>query len=648
MSKRRSSSLDSSRRNFLKGAGLAGAATLAAPAAAQAPAAAPRASLKALPPGPRQIAVETTPPVKDPVTQSSSGGDFMVDVMKALDIEYLAMNCASSFRGLHEAILNHGDNKTPEILTCPHEEIAVHMGQGYAKMSEGKPLAMICHGVVGLQHATMAMYNAWCDRVPVLGMGGNIMEANKRAPGAEWVHAGVDINAIVRDFTKWDDQPTSLQHFAESAVRAYKIAMTPPMGPVLLSLDAELQENPIHEAESLRIPKLGRVIAPVGDSDAIADAAKMLVAAENPVIVCDRLARTPAGLARLIELAETLQCAVIDNAGRMNFPARHPLNMIFRRGPVLAQADVILALEMNDLWGVLNQFSDRVVRSYRSVTKKDAKIVTLGTRDLYLKANYQDFARFPDVDLSIAGDGEASLPALTEQVKRLTDEGRKSAFETRGKKLATARLAMIEQARSDATLGWDASPITTARMCAEVYAQIKDEDWSLVGNAIRNVWPQRLWDIKKSYQWNGGSGGAGIGYNLPASIGAALANKRHGRLTVAFGGDGDFNFVPGALWTAAHHKIPLLYVVHNNRAYHQEVMYLQAMAARHGRGVTNVDIGTTLKDPNIDYATVARGFGVHGEGPITDPKDLAPAIKRALAVVKSGAPALIDVVTDPR
>jgi acetolactate synthase I/II/III large subunit len=180
MSKRRHT-LDSTRRNFLKGATLAGAAATLSPPAAQAQtAAAPHANLKALPPGPRQIAVETMPPSKDPVNQSSSGGDFMVDVLKTLDIDYLAMNCASSFRGLHEAVLNYGNNTKPEILTCPHEEIAVHMGQGYAKI-EGKPLAMICHGVVGLQHATMAMYNAWCDRVPVLVMGGNIMEADKRA-----------------------------------------------------------------------------------------------------------------------------------------------------------------------------------------------------------------------------------------------------------------------------------------------------------------------------------------------------------------------------------------------------------------------------------------------------------------------------------
>ena len=258
---------DASRRNFLKGAGLVGAAAAAAvtpPVAANAMPAVPAEKLKAALPGPRQVAAETMPPANDPVNQSTSGGDFMTDVLNSLGIEYMAINCASSYRGLHEAIVNHANNK-PEIITCVHEDIAVHMAQGYAKI-EGKPMAMACHGVVGLQHATMAMYNAWCDRVPVLVMGGNIMEADKRAPGAEWLHAGVDIGQIVREFTKWDDQPASLQHFAESAVRAYKIATTPPMGPVFLSLDAELQENPIPDAESLRIPKFVPVIPPQGDS----------------------------------------------------------------------------------------------------------------------------------------------------------------------------------------------------------------------------------------------------------------------------------------------------------------------------------------------------------------------------------------------
>jgi acetolactate synthase-1/2/3 large subunit len=645
MPKRRQAA-DANRRNFLKGAGLVGAAAaVMPPVTANAISAAPLEKSKIGLPGPLQVAAETLAPAADPVNQTTSGGDFMVDVLNSLGIEYMAINCASSYRGLHEAVINHGNNK-PEIITCVHEDIAVHVAQGYAKI-EGKPMAMACHGVVGLQHATMAMYNAWCDRVPVLVMGGNIMEADKRAPGAEWLHAGVDIGQIVREFTKWDDQPASLQHFAESAVRAYKIATTPPMGPVFLALDAELQENPIPDAQKLRMPKFAPVIPPQGDSGAIAEAAKMLVEAQNPVIVCDRVARTPAGMANLVALAETLQCGVIDNAGRMNFPSRHPLNQSFRRG-MIGQADVILAIEMNDLWGTLTHFSDRIVRKSRPGTKPGAKIITLGVRDLYLKSNYQDFGRWQDVDLDIAGDGEASLPVLTEAVRGLISEGSRDAYDQRGKKLAAAHLAMVEQSKIDATIGWEATPITTARMCAEVYNQIKDEDFSIVGTAIRLSWMHRLWDIKKPYQWNGGSGGAGVGYNLPASLGAALANKKHGRFTVAFGGDGDFMFNPGALWTAAHHKIPMLYIVHNNRAYHQEYMYLVAMAARHGRGVDKMDIGTTLKDPNIDYATIARGMGVHGEGPITDPKDLAPALARAVAVVKSGETAVVDVVTDPR
>jgi acetolactate synthase-1/2/3 large subunit len=643
---KRSQSADANRRNFLKGAGLVGAAAaVAPPVAANAMPAAPLEKAKIGLPGPRQVAAETLPPSGDPVNQTSSGGDFMADVINSLGIDYLIINCASSYRGLHEAVVNHSNNK-PEIITCVHEDIAVHMAQGYAKIA-GKPAAMACHGVVGLQHASMAIYNAWSDRVPVLVFGGNIMEADKRAPGAEWMHSGVDIGQLVREFTKWDDQPASLQHFAESTVRAYKIATTPPMGPVFIALDAELQENPIPEGANLRIPKFAPVIPPQGDSAAIAEAAKMLAEAQNPLIVCDRVARTPAGMANLVALAETLQCGVIDNAGRMNFPSRHPLNQSFRRN-LIGQADVILAIEMNDLWGTLTHFSDRIERRSKPAYKQGTKIITLGTRDLFLKSNYQDFGRWQDVDLDIAGDGETSLPALTEAVKRQVDDSRKAAFSDRGQKLAKAHLAMVEQSKTDATIGWDASPITTARMCAEVYEAIKNEDWSLVGTAIRLSWMHRLWDITKPYQWNGGSGGGGVGYNLPASLGAALANKKEGRFTVAFGGDGDFMFNPGALWTAAHHKIPMLYIVHNNRAYHQEYMYLVAMAARHGRGVDKMDIGTTIKDPNIDYATIARGMGVHGEGPITDPKDLAPALARAVQVVKSGETAVVDVVTDPR
>jgi thiamine pyrophosphate-dependent acetolactate synthase large subunit-like protein len=186
-------------------------------------------------------------------------------------------------------------------------------------------------------------------------------------------------------------------------------------------------------------------------------------------------------------------------------------------------------------------------------------------------------------------------------------------------------------------------------MTMELWAQIKNEDWALVAESgIMSDWTARLWSFDKHYQSLGGSGGAGVGYGAPAAVGAALANKKRGRLSVTIQGDGDFLYAPGVWWTAAHHRIPLLAVMHNNRAYHQEVMHLQRMASRHNRGITRAHIGTSIDDPNVDFAKVAQGLGVHAQGPISNPNDLGPAIKRALDVVKRGEPSLIDVVTQPR
>ncbi|HET7084653.1 MAG TPA: thiamine pyrophosphate-dependent enzyme [Rhizomicrobium sp.] len=633
------------RRGFLKGAGATGAAlgaSIAAPAAAQ-PAPTPVSTSAPLP----NMARETLPPPPDPVQQSSSGGDFVVDVLKKLGIEYVTQTPANTFRGIHEAIVNHGGNKSPELLSCTHEEIAVAMAHGYVKI-EGKPLAVLCQSTVGLQHAAMALYNAYCDQAPVYMILGNSLDASKRLFSFEWSHAAVDPAVIVRDYVKWDDQPGSLQHFAESAMRAYKIAMTPPMGPVVLSLDSEMQENPIPAQPALSVPPLTRVAFPQGESGAVAETAGLLVKAENPVIIADRLARTQQGMDRLVELAEALQCPVIDSGGRSNFPTRHPLNHSNRSGAVLAQADVILGLELNDFYGTTHMLSDRIERRTRSIIKPGARTISITAGDLSGKANDQQFQRFQAVDLAIAADGEATLPSLIEEVKRGTDAGRKTAFEARRKRLENSYHATMEQWKSDCTLGWDASPITLGRLCAELYDQIKGDDWSLVGNGIRVNWPRRLWNFDKTYRWIGSSGGAGVGYNAPASLGAALANRKYGRLSVAIQGDGDLMFAPGTLWTAAHHNIPILYVMHNNRAWHQELMYVQAMCNRHGRGVENAHIGTTIDSPNIDFAMMAKSMGVYGEGPVTNPKELGPALKRALAVVRKGQPALVDVITDPR
>jgi len=634
---------DIGRRGFLKGAGVAALGTSAGPVAAQ-PAQAPPSSPGAPLPN---IAAETLPPADLAQQQSSSGGDFMVDVLKTIGFEYVTQTPASTFRGLHEAIVNHGGNKAPELLSCVHEEIAVAMAHGYAKV-ENKPLAVMVQSTVGLQHASMALYNAFCDQAPIYMIAGNLVDTTKRLFGFEFAHAAIDPAVIVRDFLKWDDQPGSLQHFSESAIRAYKIAMTPPYGPVLLSVDGELQENPIPNRATLTVPPVARVAPPQGDSAAVAETAALLVKGENPVIVADRLARTQKGMDMLVELAETLQCPVIDAGGRSNFPTRHPLNHSGRSGAVLAQADVVVGLEVNDYFNTIHALSDRIERRSRQITKPGARLINITARELFPKSNNQEFGRYQPIDLSIAADGEETLPSLIEQVKRLVDAERKTAFEARGKRLESTHHAMIEQWKSDATIGWDASPITLARLCAELYDQIKGDDWSLVGNGIRVTWPRRLWHFDKTYRWIGSSGGAGVGYNVAASLGAALANRKYGRLSVTIQGDGDLMFSPGTLWTAAHHNIPILYVMHNNRAWHQELMYLQAMANRHGRGVENAHIGTTITDPNIDFAMMARSMGVYAEGPIIKPGDIAPALKRALAVVRKGQPALVDVITDPR
>lgn len=632
------------RRAFLKNAAVGAAVAAAGPSRSTQPMT-ERGTSAAIPISPE--AELRALPAAEILTADRTGSDFMVDVIKSLGIEYVCANPGSSFRGLHESIINYGGNRSPEFITCCHEESSVGMAHGYSKI-EGKPLLVMAHGTVGLQHAAMAVYNAYCDRVPVLIIGGNIIDATKRISQVEWAHSVQDAAAILRDYVKWDDLPVSLTHFAESTVRAYKMAMTPPMMPVLLIVDAELQENPISNG-SLQVPKLTAASAPQGDSGAVDEVARLLVAAENPVVIAGRAARTAVGMTYLMEFAETLQIPVINQMDRMNFPTRHPLDQTERARELIAGADVVLGLEVNDFWGAMHSFRDQLERTSRPVTRPDAKSISISAASIFVKSNYQNFQRYAETDVDIPADAEATLPSLTEAVKRRLDANRKTALQSRGAELAVAHNEALQRARDSAAYAWDAQPISTARLSAELWAQIKKEDWSLVSRVeLLSRWPLRLWNFDKYYQYMGGSGGYGIGYGAPAAVGAALANRKYGRLSLNIQCDGDLMYAPGVLWTAAHHRIPLLTVMHNNRAYHQEVMQVQIMANRHGRGIDRATIGTTLYDPPIDFTKLAEGMGVYSEGPISNPNDLGPAIARALQVVRRGEPALVDVLTQPR
>jgi thiamine pyrophosphate-dependent acetolactate synthase large subunit-like protein len=605
---------ETNRRNFIKGLSLGGvalAATAAAPAAE----------------------TPSSPSVASPA-EPRSGSDLMVDVLRGLGILHVSQIPGSTFAGLQESLINYGMVTEPamSMLTVTHEEIAVAFAHGYAKVS-GKPMACMVHSAVGLQHACMAIYNAYCDRAPILTITGSLTDPASRESFVDWMHAVSDGPALTRDFTKFDETPRSLPHFIEATTRAYLAAMTPPAGPVVIAADLDLQEHPAPADLRIALSKPPRIAPPQGEASAVREAARMLVAAELPVIVADRAARTPEGLRLLVELAELLNAGVVDMQSRMNFPWRHPLNQTSIRAATLHEADVVLALELQDVAGTLRPASH-------------ARKISINALDYNLKSNYQTFAPLAAVDLAIAGDSEATLPALIEEVQRVLGKRGRGVIEARGRKLADASAGALEASREAAAVGWDIAPITTARLYAEIYAQIRDRDWALLNAThFQNYWPQQLWDARAHHQYIGDSGASGLGYLPGAAVGAAFAHKDQGRVPIVVGGDGDFMMAPGALWTAAYHKIPLLYFVHNNGGYHQERMKIQQQCNHRGRGLTRGTMGCDL--PSIDYSKIAQGFGIDAQR-VTDPAALRAAITRGLDVVSRGEPALIDVISQGR
>jgi len=473
------------RRRFLKGVVAAGGATMAAPKTASAQASQPTKADAPTPNAAAQAKERDRPPEVERLTTEKTGSDFMVDVCKTLNLDYIASCPGSTFRALQESFINYGANKRPEWLTCLHEEVSVGMAHGYAKVA-GKPMAAIMHGTVGTQHASMAIYNAYCDRVPMMLFTGNAGPLNERRPGVEWFHSVQDGAATIRDFVKWDDYPMSLQHFAESTVRGYALSCAEPPGPVFIVADSKLQEDPLEErdARKLRIPRLTTPSQTAGDPNALREAAKMLVAAESPVIIADRYARSQSAMDDLVRLAELLQAPVIDNRSRMNMPNTHYLCQSERAGTLVAQADCILSLEPVDLFGQLNTLRDQLERTDAPRIKPGVKVISISTHDLLVHSNYQDFQRYVGADLNIAADAQTTLPYLIEAVQREAASGSKNASEMRGEKLRQAYHGAMERARTEASFAWDAKPISTARLYMELWGQLQKKTGRWLPTAI--------------------------------------------------------------------------------------------------------------------------------------------------------------------
>ncbi len=583
-------------------------------------------------------------------SQAEFGSDYIVEIIRALGIQYTAFNPGSSFRGIHDSIVNFGDARSPELIECLHEEISVAIAHGYAKAA-GRPMVAIAHNVVGLQHASMAIFNAWVDRVPILVLGGTgPVDPMRRRPRIDWIHTALVQGNLVRDFVKWDDQPPSLAACAESLTRAYKVATTEPTAPVYVCFDTELQE--MRAPPDLVVPDTARYATPTRlapDPVALERTADLLVGAQRPVLIADSVGRNPEAVSALVGLAEALGAPVIDNGGRMNMPTTHSLNATGGSAEALREADIVLLLDVQDPYGALTTVN-RVLRTTEYAQPEDCAIVTVGVSDLLVRSWTGDYQRQVPADVAIAADTSIALPLLLSLVRErlIGNREARDRFSQRGAVWADRNRERRARWRQQAETTRDHSPLSLGAVSASVWEAIKDEDWSLVNGNLQG-WAQRIWNFREPHQYLGTSGGAGLGYGMGASIGAALAARGSNRLTVNLQADGDLLYAPGALWTAAHHHVPMLAVLHNNHSLYNSEEHGIQIAEHRERPVENAGIGTQITDPNVDFVALARSFGLHGEGPVTRIDELRPALDRALKVVKEqGTTAVVDVVCEAR
>lgn len=571
--------------------------------------------------------------------------DVIVDLLQQYEFEYIAINPGASFRGLHDSLINYGKDN-PKMLVCQHEETAVQIAHGYAKAT-GKPMACILHDLVGLLHGQMAIYYAFTDRAPIFILGATgPMDESKRRPRSDWHHTAQSQGDAVRNFTKFDYQPHSVEGVPDSFMRAYSAMVTEPAGPIYLCYDAMLQEKPLTADIQMPDASIQKAPSPMAADPAILEKiVHTLLYADRPWIMAEFTGRQPGNFHKLVELAETLGVAVWDVNSALCFPNRHP-QALSMDTESLAKADAILALDVVD-WEKATAKLDSTTRELNSYLSDDCVWMDVGFHETGIASWSLDYGRYLPKTFSALGDPRLAMPQMTEIAKRLIADDASLADRITERKSAIAeRHARIfatwaEEAKTDR----DASPLTTARLAEEVWDVIKGEDWVLSSGTLRQ-WTRKLWDFDRPYRHPGK--GLGTSTQIGMSLGVALAHKNSDKVVVAIQPDGDLMYDAGALWTAAKHDIPLLIVMFNNRAYYNDWHHQIRMARSRGTDEGKAHIGMDIFDPEPDFATIAKGMGMWSEGPIDNPQDVGPALRRALEVVKSGKPALVDIITRHR
>lgn len=560
------------------------------------------------------------------------GSDAIADFLRNTGIPFITLNPGASFRGLHDSLVNHLDAKGPDMIMCLHEEHAVALAHGYAKVT-GLPLAVALHSNVGLMHASMAIFNAYCDRVPMLIIGANgPLDAAKRRPWIDWIHTSADQPAIVRNYIKWDDTPTSVNASLESLARAWDIARTAPQGPTYVVLDTEVQETPL--LENPLQPKITVGLAkdqPVASAESVARAATLLISAKNPVLLMGRGSKNLEDFQRRIRLAEELNARVItDLKAGSSFPTKHPAHVpgsgffLGERGQeALRSADVVLALDWIDVAGTLRQ----------AHTGESRKVISAGLDQMIINGWSKDHQARAEVDVWLPTTGDYAVSQLLDALK--VDTGRAAALTSYSS----------DQDVQDGGSIPKAGPIQLDQLAHALRSSLAKEKTTLVRLPLG--WNGDDWPFGDPLDFLGYDGGGGIGSGPGMTVGAALALKGSDRIAVSVLGDGDYMMGVQALWTAAHDDIPFLAVVANNRSYFNDEVHQERVALARDRDVTRKWIGQRIDEPAPDLAAMARAQGLEGLGPIRDLADLPDALDEALKTVKSGRGVVVDVVVSP-
>lgn len=567
-------------------------------------------------------------PLGSGANAAAFGSDVVADTLRALDIPFIALNPGASYRGLHDSLVNYLGNETPQMLLCLHEEAAIAIAHGYAKVT-GRAMAAAVHSNVGLMHGTMAIFNAWCDRMPILLLGATgPVDAPKRRPWIDWIHTARDQGALVRGYTKWDDQPASPLAAREAILRASWIANTAPRGPVYVNLDAEMQEaklaEPVPPPDASRFTPQAASAAP---ADLIEKAAAILRGAKTPVILAGRVSRDADAWNARIALAEAVNARVVtDLKVGAAFPTDHPLHLgapgmllpVADALTAIADADAIISLDWVDLAGTL----------------KAAKAPANGAPVIQISVDHQlhngwsmDYQALPAIDIFLACEPDSAVTALLKSL----------SVPATPKVRATKALAPPPAPGG--------GPLSVEHLALGLRTALGEREVSLTHLPLS--WNGAWWPFRHPLDYLGSDGGGGVGGGPGISAGAALALKDSGRMPVAICGDGDFLMGVTALWTAVHYRIPLLMVIANNRSFFNDELHQERVARMRNRPVENRWIGQRISDPDIDLAAMARAQGALGIGPVKDHSALATAYAEAIAEVERGGVAVLDVHVEP-